>query len=129
MRDPKILFPLIKKIFQACCLFLAIFWITFFSTQYTENRDTILVSMKTFNVDPLDQYPTFSLCFKGDRFHWFNDEEIFKSHNLDPTQYELMLKGEPAFKDVFDDKNKTYFKEPVTFSDGRNVTFEDHHLR
>ena len=129
MKEPKILIPRLKKIFQACCLLLAIFWITLFSTQYAENKDTIFVSMKTFNTDPIDKYPTFTLCFKGDQFHWYHDDKIFKSYSLDPTQYEQMLKGEHATKNVFDKASKMYYKKQVVLQDGENGNFDQHHLK
>ena len=108
---------------------LAVYWITRFSTQYAENRDAIFVSMKTFNNHPSDKYPIFTLCFKGDRFHWFHDDNIFMSYNLNPTQYELMLKGEKALKDEFDMESKLYIKKQVFFNDGNNVNLNQNHLK
>ena len=85
--------------------------------------------MKKFNSDPIDKYPTFTLCFKGDQFHWYHDDKIFQSYSLDPSQYEQMLKGEYATKNVFDKESKVYFKKPVVLEDGMNVNFDQHYLK
>ena len=72
--------PRIERVFQVFCLFMAIYWIALFSAQYAENRDVIYISMKTFNDDPIDKYPTFTICLGGGRFHWFRDDNIFESY-------------------------------------------------
>ena len=98
MRKPKIILHRFKIIFQVGCFLNAIYFTTLFSTQYLENTDTQLIAMKKFNQENDNVYPTFSMCFKGAKFHWYHDLEIFKSYGLNATQYELMLKGETALR-------------------------------
>ena len=104
---------------------MASYWIALFSAQYGENRDAIFISMKTFNGEPDDQYPTFSLCFKGDRFHWNRDDNIFDSYALNATQYELMLKGEVAMMDELNKSSGLYEKKPVFLQNGVDVNIKD----
>ena len=108
---------------------MASYWIALFSAQYGENRDAIFISMKTFNDDPDDQYPTFSLCFKGDRFHWNRDDNIFDSYALNATQYELMLKGEVAMMDELNKSSGLYEKKPVFLQNGVDVNIDRYFLR
>ena len=95
-----------------------------FSAIYSENRDDIYISMEKFNENPIDKYPTFTLCFQGDKFHWYHDNEIFESYGLNATQYELMLKTGTAMTDELNITSKLYSKIPVNFNDGMNVDFD-----
>ena len=100
-----------------------------FSAIYAENRDAIFISMKTFNENPIDTYPTFTLCFQGDKFHWYHDDNIFDSYGLNATQYEIMLKSGTAMKDELNKTSGVYSKTPVIFNDGENVNFDQFHLK
>ena len=81
-----------------------------FSAIYSENRDDIYISMKKFNENPIDIYPTFTLCFQGDKFHWYHDNDIFNSYGLNATQYELMLKKGRAMTDELNKTSQLYSK-------------------
>ena len=121
--------PRLEKVFQMCCLLLAIYWITYFTAEFRENKDMISISMKTFNDDPTDKYPSFTLCFQGDKFHWYHDENIFDSYALNATQYELLLKGHTAMMDEINKMSRLYTKKPVILNDGQNINFNRFHLR
>ena len=108
---------------------MAIYWITLFTVQFGENRDAIFISMKTFNDDPIDKYPTFTICFKGDRFHWYHDRRIFNFYALDPTQFEFMLKGELAMMNNLNKTSKLYDKKPVVLDDVMGVDLDQFHLK
>ena len=85
--------------------------------------------MNKFNDGPKDMYPSWTLCFQGDKFHWFNDDKIFDSYALNATQYELMLKGE---KSLMNERNKTsslYTKKQVFLNDGQNIDFDKFYLK
>ena len=97
---------------------MAAYWIALFSTQYRENKDANFISIKTFNVDPTAVYPTFSICFEGDKFNWYQEERVFRSYALNSTQFRLMLKGEMAIKDHLNETSKLYNKKPVNLGDG-----------
>ena len=85
--------------------------------------------MKKFNQENDNAYPTFSMCFKGSKFHWYHDVEIFKSYGLDVAQYELMLKGKPATRYDRNDLVRSYKKTPIFLSNGSDVDFSKHHLQ
>ena len=42
--------PEIRRIFQVCCFFMAIYWTALFTNQYGENRDAISITMREFKV-------------------------------------------------------------------------------
>ena len=80
--------------------------------------------MKGFNKEIDDNYPTFSFCFKGARFHWFHDDDIFDSFGLNATQYERMLKGETATRYDRNDSYRSYTKTSVVFNDSKEINFK-----
>ena len=85
--------------------------------------------MKTFNDGPVDQYPTFTICFKGDKLHWYHDDQIFNSYGLNATQYEIILKGETALMDKLNTTSNLYNKKPVVINDDMNADLEKFHLK
>ena len=129
MKEPKTILNRLRIIFQVGCFFLALYWVLLFSGQYSENNDAISITMKKFNEHQNDKYPTFSLCFEGDKFHWYRDEEIFKAYSLNATQYTKMLKGETALMSKFNEDSKLYKKESVFIEDGYQPNFETFHLQ
>ena len=129
MKEPKILLARLERIFQACCFFLAIYYITFFSSQFLQNQDTTFISMKTFNEGTDDYYPEFSICFKGSNFHWLYAENVFKSYGINPVQFEVMLKDGQTVRDEFEKTSSVYQKKPVAYNDGRDVNFDKYHLK
>ena len=93
LKEPKILLRWLSVILQLNCVLFAAYYTLLFSSQYSENGDEQLIEMKTFNKETENKYPTFSFCFKGARFHWFQGLQIFNEFGIDATQYELMLEG------------------------------------
>ena len=85
--------------------------------------------MKKFNDKPIDKYPTFTICFKGDKIHWYREDNIFDSYALNPTQYELLLKGKPAMMDELNQTSRLYYKKPVAFSSDSDVNIDQYHIR
>ena len=85
--------------------------------------------MKTFNDDSDDKYPSFTMCFQGDKFHWYHDENIFDSYALNGTQYELMLKGKRATMSQREEMSKLYVKKPVLFVNDLNANFTSFYVR
>ena len=79
--------------------------------------------MKKFNKEADDRYPTFSICFEGTRFHWFNDLNIFDSFGLIATQYERMLKGETAERYDRQSIHRSYVKTPVFSNYSKDFDF------
>ena len=108
---------------------MAVYWILLFSSQYSENADTTFITIKTFNVDSQDKYPTFSFCFSGSNFHWYNDLNVFKAYGLRTEQLEKMLKGETAIKYERKLNSKLFSKIPTFMQDGKYEDFDEFHLR
>ena len=104
------------------------YFTTLFSTQFLENSDAQLITIKKFNQEMDNDYPTFSICFKGTKFQWYHDFEIFDSYGLNGTQYQLMLEGETALKYDRNDVMRTYHKTPVLVNEGRDIDFSEYHL-
>ena len=83
--------------------------------------------MKTFNQEEDSHYPTFTFCFKGARFRWFHDLEIFDAYGLNATQYERMIRGEKAEKYVRNDLFRSYDKKSVILNHSVNTDFHSAH--
>ena len=128
-KKPKEIISKMKLTFQVCCFLMAAYWTALFSSQYRENNDAILITMKNFNHDPSDEYPTFSFCIKGTDLHWANEHEIFKAYGINPLQYELMLKGEVAFRYELNHSSELCEKIPVYVNDGINANLSQFHIQ
>ena len=85
--------------------------------------------MKKFNNEADDKYPTFSFCFKGARFHWFNDHLIFDSFGLNATQYERMLKGQTAERYERQSLHRSYVKTQVFSSYSKDINFNSFYVQ
>ena len=81
--------------------------------------------MKSFNHGEDSKYPSFTFCFKGARFRWFKDLDIFNAYGLNATQYELMLRGENAMRYVRYDLIRSYNKELVFLNHSEKTTFNN----
>ena len=111
------------------CLLIAIYFTTLFSAQYLENSDEQLINMKKFNEEKDHHYPTFSLCFKGLKFQWYNEHRIFNSYGLNTTQFQFMIKGKTATRYDRNNLIRSYNKTPVFVDDGYDVSFSRFHLQ
>ena len=118
-----------RVIFQVACLFIALYFTTLFSFHYSENSDVQLLAMRNFNNETIDKYPTFSLCFRGTRFHWYNDLEIFNSYSLDAIQYDRMIRGETAERYERNGLNRSYIKQPVFSNNSQDIAFTNYYLK
>ena len=84
--------------------------------------------MKKFNKEADDRYPTFSICFEGTRFHWFNDRVIFDYFGLNATQYERMIRGETAERYDRQSVHRFYNKTPVFSNYSKNINFNSFYI-
>ena len=128
-KDPKLVLSHIGFIYQVGCCLMAIFWTALFCSQYSENGDTILITMKTFNVGKDDRYPTFSVCFEGAEFHWYNDVDIFNSYGIDAAQFELMLKGKTPYRYERLHSSQLFIKSPTFLSNRSFHNLDRLHLK
>ena len=128
-KDTKILQKRLNLILKWFCLFMAIYMISILCERYFENRDATTVAYKKFNEKELDTYPTFSFCFRGDKFHWYNDHLIFDVYELNATQYEHMLKGQTSRKYKFNRVSGAYEKHEVFMKDKQFLQFNKSYLQ
>ena len=96
--------------------------------RYIKNDDASVVNMRRYDEDSAAKYPTFSFCFKGSAFHWYNSLPIFAAYGLSASQYELMLKGEKAMRYKRNTEFRSYNKTTVFLQDGYGSDFELFHL-
>ena len=121
IRDPKVLRVRTKAIFQTICFLLTVFMSVSFVNRYMENENSTRIIYKKFHEKSEDKYPTYSVCFKGTNFHWFNGLDIYNAFELRVEQYEMMLKGNLALRYEYDSSLKLFRKVPTLISNGTNV--------
>ena len=85
--------------------------------------------MRKFNHDENSNYPAYSICFTGARFHWFNNLELFNLYGLNATQYQRMIKGEKATRYECDNSFKLCNKTQVFFHDNQHINFNTSFLK
>ena len=91
--------------------------------RFFENKDTASFSYKKFNESPLDEYPTFSICFKGTYTYLENDEPLFDSFGIDSRQYELVMKGEHGARYEYDMDSRLYKKVLINIENVSSIGF------
>ena len=65
-------------------------------TRFREDRSATVISYRRY-ADTLEyKYPDFSVCLKGDDVYRYNGSSIFKAYKINPTEYKMLLKGNPA---------------------------------
>ena len=98
IKDPKTLVPNLTVAFKALCFVLATYISVILVGRYIEDISKTSITYKHYNEKPEDQYPTYSICFKGTSFYWNNDAAIFNEYELHSDQFERLLKGENEFR-------------------------------
>ena len=83
-----------------------------FVKRFDENENATSITFKKYSTNPEDIYPTFSICFKGDKFHWYYDLDIYNVFELTSEQYQKMLKGKQAFSYQYEQPSRLYSKIP-----------------
>ena len=89
---------LIKTIFFFICFCLLLRMIFKEVLRYRKNDDASSIAFKKFNESPQDKYPTFTLCFQGNRVDakWretiYNNKLLAASGNT-PSKYWKMITG------------------------------------
>ena len=102
---------------------------TTFVKRFTENDNSTSITYRRFNNEPKDEYPTFSICFEGTPFHWYHDIDIYKAFELRTEQYELMLKGRPAFRYQYDPSSKSFRKMSTFVKNEPNAAHKEFHVQ
>ena len=99
-----------RLVFMLACVFMGAYMTVTQSVGFLENRDSSTISYNHFNQDPKDQYPTFSICFEGTAFHWYNEQAIFKRYGLTSYNFQRMMKGDASFGYEYDGKLRLFKK-------------------
>ena len=114
--------------FQVMCFLLATYFTVIFIHRFGLDANATSIAYKKYHETTEDKYPDFSFCFKGPSIHWYNDIEIFKSYEVSPAQYELMLRGETGYRYRYDYGSKLFRKIPVNINDKHDPNFSSYHL-
>ena len=96
--------------------------------RYVANNDSTSIAFKRYNQSPQDKYPTFSICFKGNKFRWYHDLLLFNAYGVTPTEYGLMLMGETAFRHEYNYKSRMYRKVTIGVENVTDVRVDQFHL-
>ena len=105
-------------IFQISCFLLALYMSVSFVKRFIENENATSITYKKYSKTSDDKYPTISICVKGAQFHWYHDMNIYNAYELRPDQYETMLRGQQAFRYVYDPQLRLFQKIPTFVSNG-----------
>ena len=97
--------------------------------QFSENKDATSISYKLYNQSPREKYPTFSICFKENSFHWSHDFTIFKAYGLTSVQYERLLKGEKVIRYMYNSTSRLYNKVNAVIGNQSDNNLGQFHLQ
>ena len=124
LKDRKVALHRANVVFGSACFLLAAYMSLTQLFRYLENEDTSSITNKQFNQTPRDQYPTFSICFKGDDVYWDKDEMLFNVLGVTSSQYVDTLKGNGQRYEI-DVKTHLYNKVRVDLSNVTLLDFEN----
>lgn len=96
------------------------------SVEFLENRDSSIISYHHFNQDPSDQYPTFSICVKGEDIFWENEEFLYDQTGVTSAEYIEILKGN-GFRYEINENTLLSEKKSLDIHDVSMINFE--HIR
>ena len=91
---------------------------------FIKNKDTSTISYRPFNLDIMDKYPTFSLCFKGPDIYWHKEAFLFEKAGVTSAQYVSTLSGKGT-RYKLNEISKLYLKESIGMDNVSLVDFED----
>ena len=95
-----------------------------FVNRFTDNENGTSITYGRYSRASSDKYPTFSICFRGDRLHWYNKQSIYGSFELNHLEYQKMLRGEKAFKYEYEPSSRLYRKTVTHVNNGSDADFE-----
>ena len=123
LSDQKLLIARVKGIFITICLFLLTYFLITQTMDYLLNKDSSVISYKRFNQDPLDEYPTFSLCLRGSELYWNHEHDLYANLGVTSSQYIQMLKGK-GIRHEYNDTSKLYEDVPVKMDNTSTNKFD-----
>lgn len=126
MDQPKLLIGRLKVVFTLLCSFAALYMTITQIVRYYEDKDSSMISYKQFNLRPQDEYPTFSICFKGIDIYWPDPLKLFETFGMTTEQYAKILKGDNAIRYKNEYDLRLNRKETVDSLKNANIAFEQH---
>lgn len=115
--------------FQLICFLLATYMTVRLVNRFMKNRDATSITYRRYSDTQQDRYPTYSMCFKGTRFHWNNDLEIFSAYELTPSDYERMLIGETPIRYQYNLTSRLYTKVLASMENESYVNLTNFHVQ
>ena len=130
--DPKILLGRFRVIFDVICFLLALYMTLKMIGRFREDRNATSIAYQQYDNTLDGQYPSFSVCFRGNGLYKFDASTIFKAYGLHSSDYENLLLGQPAFRYDYNHSSRLYSKFLVsedvksqdTLKDVVHVSFE-----
>ena len=127
--DPKVIVRRVEHIFQAVCFLLAAYFAVKLAGQYFENNDATSIIYRQYGETTKDKYPTFSICFHGTNFHWYHDINIFNAFGLSSSEYQQILRGQPAYRYEYNTTSRLYTKRQALMDNQLNANFDSFHVQ
>ena len=109
------------------CFFMGAYMTVTQSMGFLENRDSSTISYNHFNQEPIDRYPTFSVCLRGKDLYWKDEESLFSSVGLTGAQYTRTLQGN-GFRMEVDEITQLNTMRMVDFANVSMINFDEHSL-
>ena len=125
MKEPKILLNRLWVIFDITCLLMAFYMTVILIGRYQDNESATQITYKKYAATDEDQYPTFSICLNGDGLYRYNGKAIYEAYGINPSNYEKMLQGQPAFRYEYDHSRRLFNKTFLPLKHETSLKFED----
>ena len=124
LNDPKLVLHRSKVVFGLGCFLLAAYFTLTQIVRYLANEDTSSIAHKQFNQTPRDEYPTFSICFRGQDVYWKKEKILFQILGVTSSQYVNTLMGHGQ-RYEYDRKTGFYNKERVDLVNITSIDFKN----
>lgn len=124
-KEPKILLDRLWVIFDIVCFLMALYMTVILIGRYGENRSATSIEYKKYAETKDDQYPTLSICFKGDGLYRYNGSAIHDAYGMNPDNYHRILQGQPAFRYDYEPTRKLYYRTSLPSTYKMNSSFKN----
>ena len=93
--------------------------------RYEDNKSTTSISYNQFGDTDKDQYPTYTVCLEGDGLYKYNGSAVYEAYGINPSNYEKMLQGQPAFRYGYDHTRRLFNKTSLPSTHETHFKFEN----
>ena len=112
-------------IFDAFCFSLALYMTIQLVGRFNEHKSATSIDYKKYTDTSEDKYPAFSMCLKGDNLYRYNESAIFEAYQINPAEYQMLLKGKPAYRFDYDATRGLYYNKSLPLRYETNFTFKE----